>query len=564
MAPGHFSASEMKMTQTRKLIALLLSASILSPLPSLAAAPPEYKQEAIASVDGQAKQVQVMVDTVFSFGEPGFQEFRTGEYLTSILAKNGFKITKGVAGIPTAWTATWGEGGPLIALGSDEDDLRGVSQIPGSPKIEPIVAGAPGHGEGHNSGMPLIVAAAIAIKTTMEKHHIKGRLMLWPGIAEELLGTKAFYVRDGIFKDVDACIFTHVSSDFSTGYGPSSNGMVSVEFTFHGKTAHAAGDPWDGHSALDAVELMDVGMNYRREHLPLSQRTHYVISDGGGQPNIVPGLAKVWYYFREHTFDTVRSLYDIGLKMADAAAMMTDTTVEHKLLGTAAPNYGNKPMAELAMANIEMVGMPKWTADDQAFAKLVQETQKRKVEPLRDKVTPLRPEQREERIPTGGGSDDIGDIMWTVPTITIRFPSNIPNMIGHNVTSAMAMATPIAHKGAVAGAKAVALTVLDLMTSPDELAKAKKFFNEDQQKYDHYKPFVTASDVPAIHINDDYMRTYRPLMEPYYYDASKYPSYLDQLGIKFPTPPTAPLRKITPPKAFTAPLDTSSGAGGGG
>jgi len=271
------------MTKTKKLTALLLSAAILAPMPAFSLAPPDYKQEAIANVDSHTKMVQVMVDTVFSFGEPGFQEFRTSDYLTAILAKNGFKITKGVAGIPTAWTATWGEGGPLIALGSDEDDLRGVSQIPGDPKIEPIVPGAPGHGEGHNSGMPLQVAAALAIKAVMEKHHLKGRLMLWPGIAEELLGTKAFYVRDGLFKGVDACIFTHVSNDFSTSYGSSSNGMVSIEYTFHGRTAHAAGDPWDGRSALDAVELMDVGMNFRREHLPLSQRTHYVISNGGGQ-----------------------------------------------------------------------------------------------------------------------------------------------------------------------------------------------------------------------------------------------------------------------------------------
>src|SRR6201996_9294818 len=396
----------MKMTVFRKLTALLLGASILAPLPALAVAPPEFKQEAIANVDSHAKLVQVMVDTVFSFGEPGFQEFRTSDYLTSILAKNGFKITKGVAGIPTAWTATWGDGGPLIALGSDEDDLRGVSQIPGDPKIEPIVAGAPGHGEGHNSGMPLQVAAALAIKAVMEKHHLKGRLMLWPGIAEELLGTKAFYVRDGLFKGVDACIFTHVSNDFSTSYGPSSNGMVSIEYTFHGRTAHAAGDPWDGRSALDAVELMDVGMNFRREHLPLSQRTHYVISNGGGQPNIVPGLASVWYYFRDHTFDSVKSLYDIGNKTAEAAAMMTDTTVEHKILGFAAPNYGNKPMAELAQANIELVGMPKWTTDDQNFTKMVQEAIGRKVEPLHDKVDPLRGDH-EERVPTGGGSDDI-------------------------------------------------------------------------------------------------------------------------------------------------------------
>ncbi|HET7085832.1 MAG TPA: peptidase dimerization domain-containing protein [Rhizomicrobium sp.] len=543
------------MTATRKFFALLLSASMLTPMPAAALAPQDYKQEAIANVDSHAKMIQVMVDTVFSYGEPGFQEFRTGAYLTDILARNGFKITKGVAGIPTAWTATWGEGGPLIALGSDEDDLRGVSQIPGDPKVEPMVEGAPGHGEGHNSGVPLQIAAALAIKAVMEKHHIKGRLMLWPGIAEELLGTKAFYVRDGLFKDVDACIFAHVASEFSTSYGPSSTGMVSVEYTFHGKTAHAAADPWDGHSALDAVEIMDVAMNFRREHLPLSQRTHYVISNGGGQPNIVPGIASVWYYFRDVTFDSVKALFDIGNKTADAAAMATDTSVEHKLLGTAAPNYGNKPMAELAQANIEAVGMPKWTADDQAFAKLVQETQKRKVEALRDKVNPLRPEP-EERAATGGGSDDIGDIMWTLPTITVRYPANIPNMIGHNVTSAMAMATPIAHKGTVAGAKAIALTVLDLMMTPEELTKARDFFSTEQQKYDHYKPFLSASDVPAIHLNDDYMRTYRPLMEPYYYDSRKYDTYLDQLGIQYPHPPAAPIRKITPPK--------SSGEGTGG
>jgi aminobenzoyl-glutamate utilization protein B len=281
-----------------------------------------------------------------------------------------------------------------------------------------------------------------------------------------------------------------------------------------------------------------------------------VISNGGGQPNIVPGVASVWYYFRDYTFDRVKELYDIGNKTADAAAMATDTTVEHKLLGTAAPNYGNKPMALLAQANIEAVGMPKWTADDQAFAKLVQETQHFKIEPLKDKVTPLRG-PREDSVPTGGGSDDIGDIMWTIPTITIRYPSNVPNTIAHNVTAAMAMTTPIAHKGAVAGAKAVALTVLDLMMTPDELTKAKDFFNSEQQKYDHYKPFLSATDVPAIHVNDDYMRTYRPLMEPYYYDSKKYDTYLDQLGIKFPNPPTSPIRKITPPKSSGT--DTTGG-----
>ncbi len=530
----------------KSLISLSLSAAVLAPVPGFAAAPPQMKQDAIANVDAHAKLVQVMVDTVFSYAEPGFQEIRTSDYLTGILAKNGFKITRGVAGIPTAWTATWGEDGPLIALGSDEDDLRGVSQIPGDPNIEPLVEGAPGHGEGHNSGMPLIIAAALATKAVMEKNHLKGRLMLWPGIAEELLGSKAFYVRDGVFKGVDACIFVHVASEFATDYGDlGDNGMVSVEYTFHGKTAHAAGDPWDGHSALDAAEIMDVAWQFRREHLHISQRSHNVISNGGGQPNIVPGTAATWYYFREHDFKSVRELWAIGNKIADAAAMATDTSVDHKVLGTAAPNFGNKPLAEAAYANMLAVGMPRWSADDQTFAREVQEAQHFKIQPLKDKVTPLKkwPPDDEGRMPTGGGSDDVGDIMWTVPTITIRYPSNIPSTIAHNVTAAMAMATPIAHKGAVAGAKAVSMTVLDMMTSPELLTQAKQYFDTDQQKYDHYDPMLTAADVPAIHLNDDLMAKLRPQMELYYYDSTKYDTYLDQLGIKYPNPPANGIRR---------------------
>jgi aminobenzoyl-glutamate utilization protein B len=180
------------MIPKKVLIAFLCCVAIQALRPAVAVAPPQMKQDAANNIDAHAKLVQVMVDTVFSYGEPGFQEFRTSEYLTGILAKNGFKITRGVAGIPTAWTATWGEGGPLIAMGSDEDDLRGLSQVPGIPHIKPLVEGAPGHGEGHNAGMPLMVAAAIATKAVMEKNHLKGRLMLWPGIAEELLGAKAF------------------------------------------------------------------------------------------------------------------------------------------------------------------------------------------------------------------------------------------------------------------------------------------------------------------------------------------------------------------------------------
>lgn len=521
---------------TSRLAATLLLSTALAghAAPAFAQARPALKSAAVAAVDSRAKLVQEMVDSIYSFAEPGFQEYKTSDYLTGLLEQNGFKITRGVAGMPTAWTATWGDGGPLVALGSDIDALLGLSQTPGSPAIKPMVVGAPGHGEGHNSGMPLIVAAALAAKEVMTANGIKGRLMIWPGVAEELLATKAFYVREGLFKDVDASIFTHVSNDFSTGWGDmGNNGMVSVEYSFHGKTSHGAGAPWAGRSALDGVELMNVAWNMRREHLPLTQRSHYVITNGGGQPNIVPGEAAVWYYFREQNFASIRDLYNTGNEISEAAAKATGTTVTRRLLGYAAPNYGNRPLAEAAYANIKAVGMPKWSAADQSFARAVQEANQFQLKPLNSVVAPLStPDTR--GVSTGGGSDDIGDIMWTVPTVTIRFPSNIPNVIGHNVTAAIAMATPIAHKGAVAGAKAVAMTVLDLMTTPSLVARAKDYFNTVQLKDAKYDPVLTAADKPAIHLNEQLMKQMRPQMEPFYYDPAKYPSYLDQLGIGYP------------------------------
>ena len=283
------------------MIRKLLAASLLaSAAPAFAAAPAPLKDAAAAAVDARAGELANMIDSVFSFAEPGFQEVRTSAYLTGILEKNGFKVTRGVAGIPTAFTATWGEGGPMIALGSDIDGLLGLSQTPGVPGAKPLVAGAPGHGEGHNSGMPMMIVAAIAAKQVMEKNGIKGRIMLWPGVAEELVATKAYYVRAGMFKDVDANLFAHVGDSLETTWGPMAyTASLSVEYTFSGLTAHAAGNPWDGKSALDAVELMNDGWNMKREHLPVTQRSHYVITGGGNQPNIVPDKASGWYYFRD-------------------------------------------------------------------------------------------------------------------------------------------------------------------------------------------------------------------------------------------------------------------------
>jgi len=317
------------------------------------------KQQAIAEVDGMEVFTQQMIDQVYSFGELGFQEVETSRYLTGVLRKNGFTIKESVAGMPTAWLASWGSGKPVIALGSDIDALPQTNQKPGIPWHEPLVEGAPGHGEGHNSGVPMNITAALAVKTIMEREKLSGTIVVWPGVAEELVAAKAFYVRDGLFKDVDVVLFSHVSSAMGVSWGSDSgNGLVSVEYAFQGQSAHSAGMPWRGRSALDAVELMDVGWNFRREHLRIQQRSHYVITDGGDQPNVVPSTASVWYYFRETDYPRIKEMWDIGNRMADAAAMMTDTSVTSRVLGAAWPQHFNKIVAEATYANIKAVDIP--------------------------------------------------------------------------------------------------------------------------------------------------------------------------------------------------------------
>jgi aminobenzoyl-glutamate utilization protein B len=505
------------------------------------------KADLAGQIDAMKKQAQVMVDSVFSFGELGFQEFETSKYLTGILEKEGFHVERGVAGIPTAWVASWGEGKPVISLGSDIDDIPQASQKPGVAWHEPLIQGAPGHGEGHNSGVPLNIVAALAVKKVMEREHLKGTIRLWPGVAEEEVATKAYYVRAGMFKDVDVVLFCHVANNLGVSYGPSlnQNGLVSVEYLFQGESAHAAGAPWRGRSALDAVELMDVGWNFRREHLRLAQRSHYVITNGGDQPNVVPPTASVWYYFREADYEHIMDMWHIGDNMAKAATLMTDTTYTSRLLGCAWPGYFNKPIAEAMYENIRKVGLPQWSDDDQALAKALQKELKVPVRGLASKVQELRapkpPEGDGEGLdgpgvgPTGGGSDDIGDISWNVPTITLRYPSNIPGGPGHNWANGISMATPIAHKGVVAGAKVQAMTMLDILLHPELVKAAWAYFNDVQTKDVKYKSFLRPDDKPATWLNEKIMEKYRPEMTRFYYNPAKYDTYLEQLGIKYPT-----------------------------
>jgi aminobenzoyl-glutamate utilization protein B len=495
----------------------------------------DYKKLVVEDVEAMAKQSQVMVDMVFSFGELGFHEVETAKYLTGILRKEGFKIEQGIAGIPTAWVATWGSGKPVIALGSDVDCVPQASQKPGVAYHAPLIDGAPGHGEGHNSGVPLNITAAIAVKRQMERNKIPGTIKLWPGVAEELVAGKAYFVRAGVFKDVDVVLFTHVANNLTTSWGQAgATGLVSVEYTFRGESAHAAGAPWQGRSALDAVELMNTGWNYRREHLRLQQRSHYVITNGGDQPNVVPRVASVWYYFRELDYDRIKELRGIGDSMAEGAAKMTGTTVTSHVLGSAWPQHFNKPVAEAMNENIKQVGLPKWSDEDQTLAKALQKELKVREQGLAGELGPFAGPVTDDSN-RRGGSDDIGDVSWNVPTVTLRFPSNIPGLPGHNWTDAVAMATPIAHKGVTAGAKVIAMTMIDLLTKPELVDQAWVYFRDVQTKDRKYQPLISPDDKPATYLNKRTMDTYREQMRKYYYDPSRYKTYLEQLGIKYPT-----------------------------
>ena len=523
----------------RVVVIVLCLAALLTgtqPRPALSSSPvDDYKAQVVADVAAMAKQSQVMVDMVFSFGELGFQEVETSKYLTGILKKEGFKIEQGIAGIPTAWMASWGAGKPVIALGSDVDCIPQASQKPGVAYHDPLIEGAPGHGEGHNSGVPLNITAAIAVKRLMERNKIPGTIKVWPGVAEELVAGKAYFVRAGVFKDVDVVLFTHVGNNLNTSWGQASaTGLVSVEYTFKGESAHAAGAPWQGRSALDAVELMDVGWNFRREHLRLQQRSHYVITNGGDQPNVVPRLASVWYYFRELDYEHIKQMREIGDSMAQGAALMTNTTVSSRVLGSAWPQHFNRPVAEAMYENIKQVGLPQWSDADQTLAKALQKELKAREQGLATQLMPLAgPVTGDQQ--TRGGSDDIGDVSWNVPTVSLRYPSNIPGLPGHNWTDAIAMATPIAHKGVTAGAKVVAMTVVDLLTKPELVSEAWKYFRDVQTKETQYQPLIGPDDKPPTYLNQRTMDTYRERMRKFYYDPSKYDTYLEQLGIKYPT-----------------------------
>ncbi|MBM3769677.1 MAG: amidohydrolase, partial [Acidobacteria bacterium] len=326
----------------------------------------------------------------------------------------------------------------------------------------------------------------------MAKHGLKGTLRVYPGVAEELLGSRTYMVNAKLFHDLDIMLSAHISSDFSTNWGASGSGLVSTQYSFHGRSAHGAGSPWQGRSALDAVELMNIGWNYRREHIRPESRSHYVISHGGDQPNVVPPEATVWYYFREWDFARIRDLHEIGTTIAGAAAQMAGVTMTQKVVGATWPGHFNKALAYALYENIKNVGMPKWSEDDQTLAKAAQKMMKAPANGLRTDPGPLGDGSR---FMQNAGSDDISEVGWNLPTVVLRYPGNIPGMTGHHWSSGISMATPIAHKGANYGAAAQAMTVIDLMLTPKLIEDARAYFAE-QTKEQKWVSLIAASAKP--------------------------------------------------------------------
>ncbi len=471
------------------------------------------KVTAFEAIDRNTGEIAKLGDAIYSFAELGMQEYETSALCAQVLRDMGYQVEAGISGIPTAILASYGSGKPVIAIHVEYDALPGGSQEAGVTERRETVKGAPGHAEGHNTNAALWIGAAFAVKDAIETHKLQGTIKLFSAPAEEQGISRPYFVRDGYFKDVDAAFHAHVGADLSTSYGLRQYAVMSVEYEFFGKTAHAASSPWTGISAVDAAKLMDIGWDVLREHLPPTQRSHSVIADGGVQPNVVPDHSKIWFYFRESTYEGARSLHDRAAGIAEGAALMTGTSWKETILSACWPTRDNQTMAETIQANIELVGMPAWTAEEQALARRIQQAAGVPETGLSARVSPLRPAVQ------SASSNDSGDITWTVPHGRVTFPANVPGVPFHHWAAGIAEATSIAHKGTAAGAKVMAGSIIDLLTRPELMAAARASFLKEVAG-STYRSLLPAAQKPPVELNAREMAAFRDLMRPHYLKVS--------------------------------------------
>lgn len=431
------------------------------------------QQSAVADVEARRSELNEVNKALWQFAEVGLEEHRSSALLVDKLKAAGFKVRVGVAEMPTAFVAEFGSGKPVIGILAEYDALPGLSQKV-SHERDPVTADAPGHGCGHCGLGTGALGAALAVKGAMEKHSLGGTVRLYGTPAEETLIGKVYMSLAGEFDELDACLHWHPGSRNDVWNGES-KAAVSAKFTFSGLTAHASGSPDKGRSALDAVELMNVGANYMREHLKEDARVHYVITNGGGAPNVVPAKATVWYYVRANQHVDVERNFAWLKDIADGAAKMTRTTVSVQIDTDCHEIIPNDPLAALMLSNLERIGAPKFTEEEQTFARRIQESVTKEFGTV-FKLALDEEVHRTPKIGAGTGSTDVGDISWHVPTGGLRttcFASDAP---GHSWQNVAAIGSTIGEKGVSYAAKVLACTTLDLLEDPKALAAAKADF----------------------------------------------------------------------------------------
>ena len=424
-------------------------------------------------------------DKIWGYAELGLCEDKSSSLIAEKLEKYGFHVKLGVAGMPTAILAEWGEGTPIIGVQGEYDALPGISNKV-VPHKEALVVDGMGHGCGHNVHGTTALTAALAVKHEMESKGIEGTIRFYGTPAEENYGGKVFMAREGLYADLDVCLSHHPGS-MNTASLRSSTAVNGVKFIYRGKTAHAAGNPEMGRSALDAIELMNIGVNYLREHIISDARIHYVIEEGGGQPNVVPDYARSWYYIRAPEREQLDPIYKRILKIAEGAAMMTETELEVLFLDALYNIIPSETLANLVVKNMREVGAPEWSTEELEFAKEIASnfSVDAKMDVLKRYKIPDYQKYRDVHLvtdildplgdgETSPGSSDVGDISWICPTTEFGTTCNILGAPGHSWAFVAACGSTIGHKSLVFAAKTMAGAALELLTDEELIKKAKE------------------------------------------------------------------------------------------
>ncbi|MBL7847057.1 MAG: amidohydrolase [Cyclobacteriaceae bacterium] len=442
------------------------------------------KQEIIKSIDARGEQYAATAKKIWDFAEVGFQEKQSSALLQQLLKENGFSVQDNVAGMPTAFVASYGSGKPVIGILGEFDALPGVAQM-AVPEPKPIPGQVAGHACGHHLFGVASAASAIAVKDWLIANKKAGTIRFYGTPAEEGGSGKVYMVREGLFNDVDVVLNWHPGASNSAGYG-SSLANKTGKFRFYGVASHAAASPERGRSALDAVEAMDVMVNMLREHVPQETRIHYVITRGGEAPNVVPAFAEVYYYVRNPKRDNVKSIWERIERAARGAAMGTDTRVEVEITGGVFDLLGNETLAKVMDANLRIVGGYVYTPEEKEFATKIQKTFTTDQLPPLESTNVIQP----LRTTDGSASTDVGDVSWTVPTVGLSAATWVPGTAAHSWQAVAAGGTTIGSKGMMIAAKTMALAAVDLYTTPATIEEAWKEFRRKRGENFVYEALI--------------------------------------------------------------------------